>query len=179
MGTAHRLLRTPSADSFVKQYPSSADEAVALELPQAAWAAGVPVRRVVSSFDGEVVGSEDGLALALIEHFRDTTSGAVLTIPEMVQAGYALGRLRACLSGRSGLRDIAAKWLAFGERRERLPCKRCFPTPKRCVVGTCDSAYGKFGERETRIRSARTVTITRPSKARQYRSRTLEIRAMH
>ena len=122
MGTTNWLVRTPGAAYFLKQYPSNAhlsDEAAALELSQAARAAGVAAPRVVPTAAGDLLVSEGDLALALFEYLPDTTSGVPLSRSEMAQAGHMLGRLHDCLRGQPGLRDIAAEWLALDQRRKR------------------------------------------------------------
>ena len=131
MGTANWLVRPPVAQYFLKQCSSSADaasEAAALELSQVARASGVPAPLVIRSIAGEFFCSEGGLSFAIAEYFHDTTSGLALSNSEMAQAGRTLGRLHACLRGRSGLRDIGAEWLALDERRKRARFKRYLAT---------------------------------------------------
>ena len=134
LGTTNWLVRTSAADYFVKQYPADADlagEAAALELFGAARAAGVPAPRVIASAGGELLWSAGDLALALFEYLPDTTSGVALSWPQMAQAGHALGRLHACLRGRSGFRDRAAPWLALDAGRKQAAFERCLRAAER------------------------------------------------
>ena len=131
MGTTNCLVRTSTADYFLKEYPPGADladEAAALKLSQEARAAGVPAPRVIPSAAGELLWSQGELALALFEYFPDTTSGVALSRSEMAQAGHTLGRLHAWLRGRAGLRDTAPEWLALDERRKRAAFERYVAT---------------------------------------------------
>ena len=127
MGTTNWLVRTTEADYFLKQYPPSADiagEAAALRLSQEVRDAGLPVPLVIPSAAGELLWSEGDLALALFEHFRDTTSGTALSRPSTAQAGHTLGRLHACLRGQPARRDAAEAWLALDARRKRAAFER-------------------------------------------------------
>ena len=127
MGTTNWLVRTSGADYFLKQYPPSADiagERAALELSQEARDAGLPVPLVVPSAAGELLWSEGDLALALFEHFPDTTSGIALSRSEMAQAGHLLGRLHTCLRVRPARRDAAGEWLALEAGRKRAAFER-------------------------------------------------------
>ena len=127
MGTTNWRVRTSAGDCFLKQYPPDADfagEAAALELSQAARAMGVPAPRVIPSAAGELLRSEGGLTVALLEYFPDTTSGGALSSPEMAQAGRVLGRLHACLRGRPSLRDTAEEWLVFDVGRKEAAFAR-------------------------------------------------------
>ena len=127
MGTTNWLVRTSEADYFLKQYPPSADvagEEAALKLSQEARAAGLRVPRVIPSAAGELLWSEGDLALALFEHFPDTTSGIALSRSETAQAGHTLGRLHACLRDRPARRDAVVEWLALDERRKRSTFER-------------------------------------------------------
>ena len=120
-------MRTAAADYFLKQYPPDGDiagEAAALGLSEEARAAGVPTPRVIPSVAGDLLWSQDDLALALFEYLPDTTSGAALSRSEMGRGGHTLGRLHAWLRGRAGLRDTATQWLAFDERRKRAAFER-------------------------------------------------------
>lgn len=131
MGATNWLVRTSTADYFLKQYPPGADlagEAAALKLSAEARAAGVPAPRVIPSVAGDLLWSQGDLALALLEYFPDTTSGVALSRSEMGQAGHTLGRLHAWLRGRAGLRDTATKWLAFDQRRKRAAFERYVAT---------------------------------------------------
>lgn len=88
MGTTNWRVRTSAEDCFLKQYPPDADvaaEAAALELSQAARAAGVPAPRVIPSATGELLRSEGGLTFALLEYFPDATSGGALSSPDLRQ----------------------------------------------------------------------------------------------
>ena len=128
MGTTNWLVRTSEADYFLKQYPPSADiagEAAALRLSQEARDAGLPVPLVIPSAAAELLWSEGDLALALLEHFPDTTTGIPLSRSGMAQAGHTLGRLHACLRGRPARRDAAEAWLALDARRKRAAFERC------------------------------------------------------
>ena len=134
MGTTNWLVRTSAGDYFLKQYRSSADiagEAAALELSQAARAAGVPAPLVIPCVTGELLWRRGDLALALFEYFPDATSGVALSCAEMAQAGQTLGRLHTCLRGRSGLRDTAGEWLALDLHRKRAAFGRYLPTIER------------------------------------------------
>ena len=134
MGTANWLVRTSAGDYFLKQYRSSADiagEAAALELSQAARAAGVPAPLVIPCVTGELLWRRGDLALALFEYFPDATSGVALSCAEMAQAGQTLGRLHTCLRGRSGLRDTAGEWLALDVHRKRAAFERYLSTIER------------------------------------------------
>ena len=127
MGTTNWLVRTSGADYFLKQYPPSAaiaGEAAALQLSQEVRDAGLPVPLVIPSAAGELLWSEGDLALALFEHFPDTTSGIALSRSEMAQAGHMLGRLHTCLRGRPARRDTAAAWLALDAGRKRAAFDR-------------------------------------------------------
>ena len=134
MGTTNWLVRTSARGYFLKQYRSSADiagEAAALELSQAARAAGVPAPLVIPCATGELLWRRGDLALALFEYFPDATSGVALSCAEMAQAGQTLGRLHTCLRGRSGLRDTAGEWLALDMHRKRAAFERYLPTIER------------------------------------------------
>ena len=127
MGTTNWLVRTSGADYFLKQYPPSADiagEAAALRLSHEARDAGLPVPLVIPTAAGELLWSEGDLALALFEHFPDTTSGIALSRSEMAQAGHVLGRLHTCLRGRPARRDTAVEWLALDASRKRAAFER-------------------------------------------------------
>ena len=134
MGTANWRVRTSAADYFLKQYPTGADlagETAALKLSEEARAAGMPAPRVIPSVAGDLLWSQDDLALALFEYFPATTSGVALSRSEMGQAGRTLGRLHAWLRGRPGLRDTATAWLAFDQRRKRSAFERYVATIER------------------------------------------------
>ena len=130
-GTPNWLVRTAVADYFLKRFPKSANptaEAAALRLSQAARSAGVPVPLVVPTVDGELLWSDGELTLALFEYIPSTTSGLPLSGSQMEQASQSLAQIHSCFGRRSGIRDIAATWLAFNAQRKRAMFQRYLAT---------------------------------------------------
>lgn len=133
-GTGNWLVRTAGPDYFLKQFPKSANptaEAAALMLSQAARTAGVPVPLVIPSVDGKLLWSNGELTLAVFEYIPGTTSGLPLSRSQMARAAQSLGQIHACFRRQPGLRDIAAKWLAFSAQRKRAVFRRYLATTER------------------------------------------------
>ena len=122
METTNWLVRTPEERFFLKLYRSSANlatEAAALDLSQAAGAAGVPTPAVIPSLAGKSLCSQGSLSFAIFVYVHGATSGVALSRPEMAQSGQVLGRLHASVRERTGLRDIATQWLSLDVGRKR------------------------------------------------------------
>ena len=137
MGTTNWRVRTLAGHFLLKQYRSSyniASEVAALDLSQAACAAGVPTPAVISSLDGKSLWSKGSLSFALFEFVHDTRSGVALSRSEMEQSGQMLGRLHALLRERPGLRDVATQWLFLDVGRKRAEFGRYLRAIERRVT---------------------------------------------
>lgn len=123
LGTRNWLATTPEGRFFVKEYAGGADleaERRALELTEYALRSGIPTPRIVPACSTALLGLAEGLALAVFEYVPGSTSGGVLSLEQMAEAGRVLGLIHRHFAHlRPSLPAVTARWLDLDEHAKR------------------------------------------------------------